>query len=393
MKQHGDREHAMLSASGSHRWMHCTPSVMLEEQYGVQGDTSYADEGTKAHELAEMYIQSKLLGTPVSEDDIARVTGSEYYDVEMERSVQMYVDTIAEVFEEAKKSDPLATLMTEQRVDLRQWVPESFGTTDCTIIANGKMYVIDLKYGKGVRVDAENNPQLRLYALGSWDANKFYYDITSVQTMIIQPRLDHVSTEEISIDDLKEWAEKEVFPAAQQAFHGLGELKSGDWCQFCKVRSRCRKLYEENIENAKLCFGADQRLMTDEQIAEVVLRGESIMGWIKAVQEYAELQAINENKKFEGLKLVRGRSMRKWIDTDKAFQTILSRFPELSADQISVTKLSGIGDIEKLVGKKVFEQRLADLTIKPEGALKLVSADDKRPEATNNSVATEVFND
>lgn len=392
MAQHEKRDHAYLSASGSHRWLHCTPSVMLEELHGIEGDKTFAEEGTKAHELAELYIKRDILGETIADSDLDKIKSSEYYSAEMESAVKWYVEIIGECFREAQTADKCAQLITEQRVDLRDWVPESFGTTDCTIIANDEMLVIDLKYGKGVRVDAENNPQLRLYALGSYKEHNIVYDIKTVKTMIIQPRIDHVSTETISIDDLLVWAENEVRPNAEKAFSGVGDLVTGDWCQFCKVRTRCRKLYEENIEKAKICFGEDPNIMSDDEIAEVVIKGEKITSWITAVQEMAEREAI-AGKKFKGLKLVRGRSVRKWVNDEKARQAILERFPGLTESQITKVKLCGIGDLEKLLGKKVFADNLSDLTIKPDGALKLVGESDARPEASKTDLAKDAFSD
>lgn len=393
MVGHEGRDHAALSASGSHRWLHCTPSVLLEERYGVQGDTTYAEEGTKAHELAECYIKRDLLHDKSKSlgHEIAAIKESDYYDREMEISVGEYVERIREIYEAAKSEDDLAELITEQRVDLRDWVPESFGTTDCTVIANGRMVVIDLKYGKGVRVDAEGNPQLRLYALGSYKTHSLFYDIKTVTMVIIQPRIDHISMETIGIDELLDWAEKEVKPKAKEAFAGDGELSTGDWCQFCKMRSRCRKLYEENIERAKECFGDDPRVMTDADIADVVTRGDSITGWINAVVEYATSLAVNEGKTFEGLKLVRGRSVRKWADEEHVPEVILARFPGLTMGQLTKVKMVGIGDVEKLVGKKTFNERLEDLTVKPEGKLTLVPLSDKRPAANQTDEAKEAF--
>ncbi len=266
----------------------------------------------------------------------------------------------------------------EQKLDLTEYVPESFGTADCVIINDTLLEVIDLKYGKGVSVYADWNKQLMLYGLGALHKYDTMYDIENVKLTIVQPRLDNISSFIISASELRAWAEEELKPAAKLAFDGKGELNAGEWCRFCAVRNMCKKLYEQQLEIAKYEFRAPE-LLSDEEIADVVIRAKSFTEWIDSVQEYANSKAVNEDKQWPGLKLVEGISRRKWIDEDKASQAIFARFPELSEDEVFVKKLNTITNIEKLVSKKRFDSILGDVVVKPQGKPTLVPISDKRP--------------
>lgn len=266
----------------------------------------------------------------------------------------------------------------EQKLDLTEYVPESFGTADCVVINDNLMEVIDLKYGKGVPVYAEWNKQLMLYGLGALQKYDTMYDITEVRLTIIQPRINNISSWQISVEELRKWAEEELKPKAQLAFNGEGELNAGDWCRFCAVRNQCRKLYEQQLEIAQHEF-AKPALLTDDEIADIVRRTPKLVEWANSIAEYAQKKAIEENKQWPGLKLVEGISRRKWVDEDQASNAIFARCPELSEDEIFNMKLKSITDIEKLVGKVRFKELLSDVVIKPQGKPTLVPLEDKRP--------------
>ena len=381
LQKHSERSHALLSASGASRWINCTPSAKLEEDFGEKTSSAYAKEGTLAHELSELYLNKDVLLT-ISDSDfescLEKIIEDDLFNEEMFDMVPVYTDYCASQFAEAKTDNPLAVMEIEQKLDLTEYVPESFGTADCVIINDTLLEVIDLKYGKGVSVYADWNKQLMLYGLGALHKYDTMYDIENVKLTIVQPRLDNISSFIISASELRAWAEEELKPAAKLAFDGKGELNAGEWCRFCAVRNMCKKLYEQQLEIAKYEFRAPE-LLSDEEIADVVIRAKSFTEWIDSVQEYANSKAVNEDKQWPGLKLVEGISRRKWIDEDKASQAIFARFPELSEDEVFVKKLNTITNIEKLVSKKRFDSILGDVVVKPQGKPTLVPISDKRP--------------
>lgn len=380
-ENHSQRAHALLSASGASRWLNCTPSAKLEDEYGEKGSSPYAEEGTLAHELSEIYLRKDTLDN-ISEQDfdhrLEEIMANDLFSEEMLEVIPVYTDYCSEQLAEAKVVNPLAIMEIEQKLDLTRYVPESFGTADCVIINDGLIEIIDLKYGKGVPVYAEWNKQLMLYGLGALQKYDAMYDIVEVRLTIIQPRVDNISSWQISAKELYKWAEEELKPKAELAFQGKGELNAGDWCRFCAVRNRCRKLYEHRLEIAQREF-TDPRLLTDNEIADIVKRVPKLIEWANSVIEYAQIRAINENKQWPGLKLVEGISRRKWVDEDQASNAIFARCPELSEDEIFSMKLKPITSIEKLVGKKRFEEIFSDVVIRPQGKPTLVSLEDKRP--------------
>lgn len=381
LQKHSQRSHALLSASGAGRWLNCTPSAKLEDEYGEKKSSIYAEEGTLAHELSELYLSKDVLGT-INEQDfdsrLEEIMANSLFSEEMLEVVPIYTDYCSAQLAEAKTANPFAIMEIEQKLDLTAFVPESFGTSDCVIINDNLMEVIDLKYGKGVPVYAEWNKQLMLYGLGALQKYDTMYDISEVRLTIVQPRINNISSWQISVKELRKWAEEELKPKAKLAFNGEGELNAGDWCRFCAVRNQCRKLYEQQLEIAQHEF-ADAALLTDDEIADVVKRTPKLVEWANSIAEYAQAKAINENKQWPGLKLVEGISRRKWLDEDKAVNAIFARLPELSEDEIFNTKLKPITSIEKLVGKTRFADILADVVIKPQGKPTLVPLEDKRP--------------
>lgn len=379
--KHNERAHALLSASGANRWLECTPSAKLEEEYGERKSSPYAAEGTLAHELAELYLRKDVLNN-ISDADfelkLEEIMASEFFNDEMVEAVSMYTDYCASQLAEAKTENMFAEMEIEQRFDLTEYVPESFGTGDCAIIADPTLEIIDLKFGKGVPVYADWNRQLMLYGLGALRKYDTMYYIETIKLTIVQPRLNNISTFVMSVADLKKWAEEELKPRAEMAFRGEGELVAGGHCKFCAVKNRCRKLYEKQMEIAKHEF-QEPTLLSDEEIVDILERAPRFIEWVNSITAYAQDMAINNDKIWPGYKLVEGVSRRKWSDEDKATQAIFARLPELSEDQIFDTKLKSITNIEKLIGKKRFAEVLSDVTIKPEGKPTLVPMDDKRP--------------
>lgn len=377
---HSTRAHALLSASGANRWLNCNPSAKLEDEYGVRETSVYAAEGTLAHELSELYIAHDTLKT-VSDDEfnsrLEEIMANELFNEEMLDMVPIYVDYCTTEYTDAKNHNDFALMEIEQKLDLTEYVPESFGTADCVIIKDDVMEVIDLKYGKGVPVYAQSNTQLMLYGLGALRKYDTMYDISEIKLTIVQPRINNISTWQISVEDILDWAINKLAPAAKLAFAGEGELNAGDWCKFCSVKNQCRALYKKQLEIAKYEF-REPSFLTDDEISDVLSRAPQFIEWVNSITEFAQKKAL-EGKVWPGFKLVEGASRRKWLDEDKVAKAIISRMPDISEDQIYDMKLKTITQIEKLAGKKRVQEVLSDVIVKPQGKPTLVSVDDKRP--------------
>lgn len=381
--------HARLGASGAHRWMACTPSVKLEEQFPDKG-SAYAAEGTLAHTMAETIIRynNNEITKRSFSTRMNKIRKEELYGKDMEEYISDYAQNVWEIFNEAKASCPDAQLLPEQRLDFSEYVPDGFGTGDIVIIADDMVQVIDLKYGKGVGISAKENPQLRLYGLGAYLEHSMLYDIRRVKMTIIQPRLENISTEELSVEELLEWAEKEVRPKAELAMKGEGEYQTGEHCRFCKAKAVCRARSEYNLELSKLEFRNPDTL-EEWEIGEILQRAEELNSYVSDVRDYVFDQALNHGKKYEGWKLVEGRSNRKYLDEGKVRETLIEAgYPD---EDITETKVLGITAMEKAIGKKVFGEVLGDLVIKPEGKPVLVSETDKRPEINTADSAKKDF--
>ena len=370
--------------------MACPPSARFEEEF-EEVETEFAKEGDSAHHYADALLRCELGGNDGA--DVGELQEflvmDEYYNAEMEESVGLYIDIIHERFQEALKRDPSAILMSEQRLEYSEFVPEGFGTGDAMIISMGTLEIIDLKYGKGIPVFAQGNPQLRMYGLAAWNTYKILYDIDTVRMTIVQPRLGSVTTETIKTQDLLRWANEEVRPKALLAWAGEGEFASGDHCQFCKAMPRCKKIAEENMEMAKHDFALPHKL-EDDEIVDILSRVDRLTKWAKAIQEYALGQARDKGKKWDGWKLVEGRSNRRLADTEKALGV-------LSAEGISEPLLYkpreplALGALETLVGKKKLNTLLDGLIIKPAGKPTLVPETDKRAELNSAKSAAADF--
>lgn len=371
-------KHAKLSASGSHIWLNCTPSVRMSE--GIPDkQTAYTEEGTLAHRAAELQIRRLygLIDEAEYQDCMETVKESPYYTPELVGYVLAYTDWIEETYNAVKEESEDHELLTEQRLDFSAWVPGGFGTGDVVIIADGTLTVIDLKYGKGVPVDAHENPQLMLYGLGAYDSFSLSNDIRKVRMIINQPRLDSISEYELTVEELLKWGEEVVKPRAEMAIKGGGEAHPGEWCRFCKCRATCRARAEEALEVAKHEF-KEPALLTDEEVADILGKLSRIQSWISDVKEYAQEEAEN-GRQWPGWKLVEGRSSRKYSDPQEVEKRLLAA----GFEKVLIFKdpeLLGISAMEKVVGgKKKLEQICEGLIVKPAGAPTLVPESDKRP--------------
>ena len=369
-------QHARLSASSADRWIHCTGSVALSEQAPPKGDTFYTQEGTVAHTLADIQTRTMIFGAKSltkkdKEDQKDIIQNSGFYTEEMGEAVATYAAYIQELYNTA---GPGAALMTEQRLDLTRWVPEGFGTADCCILGNDTLYVVDFKFGKGVAVNAENNPQIRLYGLGAVDLFDGLYEFSKVNMTIIQPRLGSISSEEMPLNDLLKWGEEVVKPQAEKAMDGCQEFASGSWCRFCPCHPICREQAKLQVEIAKHDFG-DPLLMDSDEIAEVLQIADKYVAWVNALKEYALSQALR-GEHFEGYKIVEGRSNRTYRD-ELLVKEALNKAGFDDA-LIYERRMLGITAMEKVVGKKQLTEILGDLLIKPEGKPVLVPESDKR---------------
>ena len=392
-----DRKHALLSASGASRWLNCTPSARLEDGERTEADDAgsiYAQEGTLAHELAEnvlRYIteQDRHVAMPdyaLSAEFVAKVEsmpGEIGVTVEgLNEGIDPYVNYVLEQLETAEMAG-YGKLLLEQKLDLTYFAPESFGTGDAVILSNNSIEIIDLKYGKGVRVYAKDNSQLKLYGLGAVMMLDGIAEFDTVTMTIVQPRLDNITSVTLTVQELLEWGNEFVKPRALQAFAGEGECNTGDWCKWCKVFHKCRAMQD----TASVFSAVEPVTLSDAELVEMYNKRKLVASWLDSIESYLEREAL-QGRKFEGLKLVEGRSVRKWAD-EIAVIAKLSELGKTEQDAYNV-KLKGIGDIEKLVGKKVFASDFTSLLTKPAGAPTLVPDADPRPELEINS-AEQVF--
>ena len=366
--------------------MNCTAAPRLEAT-APDTDSSYAQEGTLAHAYCAKKLKTFLkLGTAGEEKEIAQLN-DQYHTGEMDEYTDTYAAIVLEKFNAARMLTRDAQLLVETRLDFSEYVPEAFGTSDATIIADGLMEVIDFKYGKGVRESAVDNEQMKIYAIGAFLRHSFEYRIERVRMTIVQPRIDNLSEFEMSVADLLKWADEVLRPRALEAFSGEGRQNPGEWCQFCKVKGWCRALAERCADTAR--GNTDPGLLTTQQIAADILPWLPVIkSWVSTMEDYTLQQAL-AGTSYPGYKLVEGRSVRKITD-DKAVIDLLSKEGYDESEYMKPATLCGIGDLEKLVGKKRLAALCADYIAKPQGKPTLATADDKRP-AYN--AAADDFND
>lgn len=360
------RKHALLTASGSLRWLSCPPSARLEATF-EEKETTAAAEGTAAHALAEYKLKRALryfCKRPVSE----------FEDEAMDQHTDDYAAFILERMAELRKNGVDPMVLIETRLDFSDWVPDGFGTGDCVIIGDGVLHIIDLKYGAGVLVEAEGNPQLMLYALGALQQFGCLYDIKKVFITIFQPRRENISTAEVPVDCLMEWAEHFVKPKAKMAFAGEGDFLPGEWCLFCKAADKCRARAEKMLQLAKEEF-AMPPLLTDEEIEELLPKLPEMEKWAKGLQAYALDAAVNHGKQWAGFKVVEGKSNRRYSNEEAVAEEAMKH----GYKDIYRRTLINLTDMERLMGKKKFQEVLGKLIIKPPGKPDLVPLSDKRP--------------
>lgn len=400
--------HAVLGASSAKRWLTCTPSARLGERltsrFGSES-SPYAQEGTKAHALAEVKVRKAFYAADgmtttvysrMSQEERDAYTGinafrydalrAELGDIpsDMEHATDAYCDVVMEKYLSAKDQDASTRLLLEQRLDYSRWVPSGFGTGDCVIVSDSLLEIADLKYGLGIPVDAVDNPQLRLYGLGAIAKFGQLYDFPAVRMTIIQPRLESVSEETLGRVELLDWAEAEVREKAQQAWKGIGDFVPGDHCRFCPAKAVCSARVAEALKLFRYGFETPG-LIPDEQIPGILETLDVAEAWIKDFRAYAEKQALN-GQKFPGWKLVRGKKPnRRWADPEEVRAQLLRA--GYAPGQIETTSLKPVGEIEKTIGAKAFRALVGGLVAQGEGRLTLVPESDKRLEYASADAA------
>ena len=381
-------QHAVLSASSAHRWLHCTGSPLLEKEFP---DTTsvYAQEGTLAHELCELKL--KKYTTVMTKGTYTRahnkIMKSELWQNEMEGTSEAYLEYVKGIM---LACEIAPAVLIEKRVDFSRYVPEGFGTADCLILAGDTLHVIDYKHGKGVVVDADHNPQMMLYALGAMDELSLLYRFKSVHMVIVQPRVNNISEFTMSADELIEWGETVVKPKAEAAISGNGPFEAGDWCRFCRAKQQCKTRYESNdLLYPQLSAQHDPRLITLEELGEYLKRGRDMAAWLEDMKEYALSESL-AGTDVPGWKAVEGRGSRAFTDTDEAVDTLIKNGIDESV--LYERRVLTLAQMEKAVGKKAFGEIVGNLVVKNPGKPTLVEESDKRPKITNQPTAADVFN-
>lgn len=389
---HADRQHALLSASGSNRWLTCTPSARLEDQYEDK-NTFYTAEGELAHEIAELKLR-KYFVEPIGKGEYTKqlnklkkkeFNGEKLYQKEMLKHTETYLDYLKDISNSMKS---LPYVAVEKRVNYSAYAPEGFGTADCIMIGGDTLYVNDFKYGKGVPVSADDNPQMKLYALGAYQAYSFIYPIQNVQIAIVQPRIDNISEYQLSADDLLQWGE-EIKPIAQKAFAGEGDFVPGDHCKFCKVKATCRAR-KESFDPLDDFQQLEPPLLSDDEVGDALAKAKNLKNWLKALEEYALTESL-KGKEIKGWKAVEGRGKRDYKDVDKAFEHLKENGIKeaMLYDRVPLT----VPKLEKQLGKKQYRELLEEPkhVEKLAGKPTLAPADDKRQAVTNEVSAEEDF--
>lgn len=377
--------HALLSASGAHRWLNCTPSARLEETF-PDSKSEYAAEGSLAHEVGELKLRKYFLepiGPRKFNSQIKKFKENPLWQDEMMKHTDTYLEYVQGIIHQYNSTPYVAI---EKKLDFSSYVPEGFGTGDCIVIGGTTLHVIDFKYGKGVPVSAVENPQMKLYALGAYTEYSFLYNIEKVMLVIVQPRLDSISEFELPIEQLLEWGES-IRPIAEKAFKGEGEFISGDHCRFCRAASLCRARADFNtsLEEYKMM---KPPLISNEEVGQILERAKNLAKWVSDLEEYA-LSACLQGDKIPGWKAVEGRSTRHFTDTDKAFEIL----KENGTDEAMLyeRKPLTLAAVEKLIGKKQFTELLAEYVNVSAGKPTLAPESDKRKSITNKISPEEAF--
>jgi len=361
-----ERKHAILSPSASKMWLECPPSVRLSQDIPDR-ESIFAEEGTEAHELCE-YMLKRMLDLD-AEDPRGHL---QYYTREMEDCAIEYASYVHGIYLDELEANRNPIVMVEQRLDISDFVPECFGTADSVIISRGRLYVVDFKFGMGVKVESEGNTQMRIYALGALETFSSLCEVEDVVMTIFQPRIGNVSTSSMKADDLYRWADEYLKPRAALAFAGEGEQNSGPWCRFCRVKASCRKRAEENISLACLEFRKPE-LLSDDEIGEVLSRSEELVAWANDVKGYT-IQRLLGGYSIPGFKLVEGRSVRRYTDETAAAEAV-----KTAGYDPYEHKVLGITAMTSLLGKKQFNEILGAFIVKPHGKPTVVPESDSRP--------------
>lgn len=388
-------KHALLSASSASRWLNCTAAPRFEESL-PEKTSSYAEEGRLAHAIAELKVLKKftVITSRTFTTRLNKLKKDALYDPEMDKTTDLYLEHLTE---QAMLYDSTPTVVAEVKVDFGDYVPEGFGTCDCVMIGGDTLSITDYKHGKGVPVSATGNPQMRLYALGALKryAPVFGDAIKRIRMTIDQPRLDSYTSDIITVEELRAWGES-IKPIAQKAYSGLGEFVPGEHCRFCRGKAQCRARAEVNtaLEDFKDCVIAgtvkpceyvppEYTLLTDAEIGDLLIRGQQLVQWYKDLEEYAT-KALLDGKPVEGWKLVAGRSNRTFTDQDAAIQAVIAA----GYDEALVydRKPKSLSELEKLMGKAEFAEKIGSFVVKPMGKPTLALASDKR-EAYSSAAA------
>lgn len=381
-------QHALLSASGAHRWLHCTGSPLLEKDF-PDSTSVYAQEGTLAHYLCELKLMAytgeitKRKLTSMKN----KLMKSELWQPEMDSTSEAYLDYIKDI---TMSYTVKPVILTEKKVDFSRYVPEGFGTADCLILAGDTLHVVDYKHGKGVVVDADHNPQMMLYALGAMSELSLLYRFKLVHMTIVQPRVNNISEFTMTSDELTEWGETAVKPKAEAAISGKGEFEAGDWCRFCRAKQQCKTRYESNDSlYPELSERHDPRLITLDELGKYLKRGKDMAAWLEDMKEYALSESL-AGAEVPGWKAVEGRGSRAFTDTDDAVDTLIKNGIDESV--LYERRVLTLAQMEKAIGKKTFGELVGDLVVKNPGKPTLVEESDKRPKITNQPTAADVFN-
>lgn len=365
LNDHSQRAHALLSASSAHRWLACPPSALLAEKYPQQ-DTDFTREGTLAHEVAEI----------TARENIHPETGRDGFAPEVTQEMLDCAAAYRDYIQEQVKGND-AIVLLEQRVNFSPWVPDGFGTCDCIILQGATMDVIDYKYGQGVPVDAKDNPQLRLYALGALNDYGIAFDVKKVRMHIFQPRLNSITQDSMTTKQLLKWADKTVKPLADRAAVGAGELSAGEHCKFCPHAGSCRQLSTTCMDFAEAHgLGIDDYTMDAVEVSDVLAMAPVIDLWLKRVRDKA-LSTLLDGGSIPGYKVVEGRGSRTWADELQVADVL--KAAGYSLEDITETSLLSVAKMEKAIGKKRAEEIVGELIVRRPGSPTVAVETDKRP--------------
>jgi len=384
---HAERAHALLSASSSKQWLTCTPSARLSEQF-PDSTSDYAKEGTLAHEIAELKLRKAFvepMGSRKFNAQLKKFKENPLYQPEMDKHTDEYLDYINAIVHQFTRPPHVAA---EKRLDYSMYAPEGFGTGDCIIVAGRTLYVNDLKYGKGVPVNAEGNTQMRLYALGAYMDYAFLYEIDTVQMTIIQPRLGEPSTEVLTLSELLAWGES-IKPIAQRAFAGEGEYVPGDHCRFCRARHVCRARTDVNLA-LEAFKEMKPPIISNTEVGEIIERARNLAKWVSDLEEYA-LTTVLSGGDVPGWKAVEGRGSRQYADMDAAFKHLTAN--GIEDVMLYERKPLTVPNVEKLLGKAKYRELLEPFVETKPGKPTLAPLSDKREPVTLKPTAEEAFGD